>query len=179
MSNELKKIVKKIQFKTDKTIEEIANDIGYARAYFTNQVNVGTNKNLKGLLEKYLLDYEQNVMSEDISPEPPIAQVNEDPVEYNKALQLGNIKITVQDYIDELRIDKKKLQNTIDTNLTAMIQLLGALSRHDRAFHDTMLKSLARLEKRPENELIGEARSFEAAKQLEEQTGGKLTDGHT
>ncbi|HEX6427962.1 MAG TPA: hypothetical protein VF008_09765 [Niastella sp.] len=75
--------------------------------------------------------------------------------------------------IEDLMTDKTKLQNTIDSNLTAMMQLLSALSRHDRAFHETMLKSLARLEKRQENDLVAEARSFEAVKQLEEQTGGK------
>jgi len=80
--------------------------------------------------------------------------------------------------INDLQSDKINLQNTIDTNLTAMMQLLGALSRHDRAFHETMLKSLARIEKRQESELVGEARSFEAAKQLEEQTRGKLKDEH-
>lgn len=73
--------------------------------------------------------------------------------------------------IEELQIDKKKLQNTIDVNLTAMMQLLGALSRHDRAFHDTMLRSLARLEGKQEVDLIAEARSSEAAKQVEEMTG--------
>ena len=65
MSNELKKIVKAIQFKTDKTIAEIAKEIGYARAYFTNQVNIGTNKKLKELLlEKFPLDTEQKVITE-------------------------------------------------------------------------------------------------------------------
>ena len=73
--------------------------------------------------------------------------------------------------IEDLQTDKKKLQNTIDTNLTAMMQLLGALSRHDRAFHDTMLRSLARLEGKQEVDLIAEARSSEAVKQVEEMTG--------
>lgn len=64
MSNELKSIVKKIQFNTDKTIEEIAKEIGYARAYFTNQVNIGTNKKLKELLlEKFPIENEQIVLN--------------------------------------------------------------------------------------------------------------------
>lgn len=89
-------------------------------------------------------------------------------------------KISNKEYIDELRNDKKraadredKIMSQLASNLTAMMQLLGALSRHDRAFHETMLKSLARIEKRQENELVVEARSSEAARQLEEQTGGK------
>lgn len=91
-----------------------------------------------------------------------------------------DFKITNKEYIDELRDDKKraalredKIMAQLASNLTAMMQLLSALSRHDRAFHETMLKSLARLEKRQENDLVGEARSFEASKQLEEQTGGR------
>lgn len=91
-----------------------------------------------------------------------------------------DFSISKKEYIDELREDKKraairedKIMGQLAANLTAMMQLLGALSRHDRAFHETMLKSLERLEKRKENELVAEARSFEAVKQLEEQTGGK------
>lgn len=65
MSNELKKLVKSIQFRTDKTIEEIAKEIGYARAYFTNQVNIGTNKKLKELLmERFPSNNEHNVLNE-------------------------------------------------------------------------------------------------------------------
>lgn len=73
--------------------------------------------------------------------------------------------------INDLQTDKIKLQNTIDINLTALMQLLTALSGHDRAFHDTMLRSLARLEGKKEIDLIGEARSSEAAKQIERMTG--------
>lgn len=65
MSNELKQIVKNIQFKTDKTIEEIAKDLGYTRAYFTNQVNIGTNESLKNLLlDKYKEEIEHNIIRE-------------------------------------------------------------------------------------------------------------------
>jgi hypothetical protein len=78
--------------------------------------------------------------------------------------------------LDELKADKIKLQNTIDTNLTAMMQLLSALSRHDRAFHDTILRSLARLEGKKEVDLVAEARSFEAAKQIEEMTMSNRND---
>lgn len=110
MSNELKKIVKRIQFRTDKTIEEIAKDIGYARAYFTNQVNIGTNKTLKSLLEKYLLDYEQNVLPEFKTQDPSISHVSEDPAIYNTALPQGDFKVTLKDHIDFLKDTIKKAE---------------------------------------------------------------------
>lgn len=65
MSNELKDLVKKIQFDTDKTLQEIAEEIGYSRAYFTNQINKGSNDELKALLlEKFNLENEQKVLHE-------------------------------------------------------------------------------------------------------------------
>lgn len=191
MSNELKRIVKDIQFRTDKTIEEIAKDIGYARAYFTNQVNIGTNKKLKELLlKKFPNKNEQYV--------PPEQHTDLVTVDKNGTVMLIEIKtasgrtIKVNSQadisllnafleerdrvIDELQTDKRKLQNTIDTNLTALMQLLSALSRHDRAFHDTILRSLARLEGKKEVDLVAEARSFEAAKQIEEMTGSSNSE---
>jgi hypothetical protein len=110
LSNEIKKIVKKIQFKTDKTIEEIAKDIGYTRAYFTNQINIGTNKTLKSLLEKYLLNYEQIVLPEYKTQEPLINQFNEDPAVYNMVLPMGDLRLTVKDHIDFLKDTIKKAE---------------------------------------------------------------------
>jgi hypothetical protein len=89
----------------------------------------------------------------------------------------GPIKLTAQEYVDALKSDKKKLeddkkqlQKVIDLNLVAMQQLLSSLSRHDRAYHETILMSLARIEKRPsENDLIVEAGTREISKLLEEQ----------
>ena len=93
----------------------------------------------------------------------------------------GNIN--QQEYINELREDKKRaairedrIMGQLASNLTAMMQLLTALSGHDRAFHDTMLRSLARLEGKKEIDLIGEARSSEAAKQVERMTGSSNDD---
>jgi len=67
----------------------------------------------------------------------------------------------------ELREDKKVLQRVIETNLTALMQLLTALSLHDRAWHEIIVRALARLENKTEDQLIGEARTLEAAKTLQ------------
>lgn len=101
-----------------------------------------------------------------------------------RRLKSNDLNIPIQEYINELREDKRNLQedkrglqSTIDTNLTALMQLLAALSRHDRAFHETILRSLARLEGN-NIDLITEARSYEAAKQVEETIQGSNASVH-
>lgn len=60
--NDLKRLLKTIQFRTEKTIEEIAGEIGYARAYLTDQVNKGNNETIRKILtEKYGKYLEQSV----------------------------------------------------------------------------------------------------------------------
>jgi hypothetical protein len=80
---------------------------------------------------------------------------------------LNGATVSLQEYIDELRRDKALLNRQIETNLTALMQLLTALSHHDRAWHETILRSLERLEKKKPDQLIVEARMSEAAKTLE------------
>lgn len=74
----------------------------------------------------------------------------------------GQAQISIQEYIDELRSDKKELQEVIRTNLTAIATMLSSLSRHDQAYHETILRSLARLENRNEDDLTLEAGTIEA-----------------
>jgi len=89
----------------------------------------------------------------------------------------GPVKLTAQEYVDTLKADKKRLeednkqlQGVINVSLQAMQQLLSSLSRHDRAYHETILMSLARIEKRPsENDLIVIADTRESEKLLKEQ----------
>lgn len=73
--NDLQKIVREIQYRTNKTLDEIAVDIDYRRAYFNDQVNKGDNDSIKALLlkkyRKHLKDYfgdtesEDNILQED------------------------------------------------------------------------------------------------------------------
>lgn len=69
----------------------------------------------------------------------------------------GEASVTVQQYLDELRFDKKELQEIVRVNLTAIAKMLASLSKHDQAYHETMLRSLARLENRNESDLVLEA----------------------
>lgn len=62
MTNELKQIVKDIEYFTDKKMRVIAKNIGYTRAYFNDQVNKGKNDNLLSILkEKYGKEIKQGV----------------------------------------------------------------------------------------------------------------------
>lgn len=85
--------------------------------------------------------------------------------------------VTPKQYLKELQEDKQrainreeKILNQLVANSTAMMQLLNTLSRHDRVFHETILKSLGRLEG-GKFDLIAEARSYEAAEQVKDMTG--------
>jgi hypothetical protein len=186
LSNELKKIVKEIQFRTDKTIEEIANEIGYARAYFTNQVSIGTNKNLKRLLqEKYKLDNEQSVRNR----EPGYMQVNEEPVEYNTLLTTGNLKVTLGDYVSLLKemaikaeerereylsIIKNKLIS-IDASSKEMAEDISALTIEVQAEHRAMMDTLDKAAGYKIGTTRGAAHTVELASQQERAGKGKQT----
>jgi hypothetical protein len=59
--NELQKIVSEIQYRTQKTIPQIAVDINYSREHLTREINKGDSVAIKDLLvkkyKKYLVDY--------------------------------------------------------------------------------------------------------------------------
>lgn len=74
MSNEIKQLVKKIKFLTDKTVEEIGKSIGYSREYFTQEVNKGVNEEIKRLLTDYLAQVDDGTFGEKKATEPEILQ---------------------------------------------------------------------------------------------------------
>lgn len=193
MSNELKKIVKEIQFKTDKTIEEIANDIGYARAYFTNQVNIGTNKNLKRLLqEKYKLDNEQNVTYAHQGGETGSMQVNEEQIEYNRVLPIGDLKITLKDYFNLLMEMAKKAQErekeyleiikskliSIDASSKEIADDISALTTEIQAEHRAMMDSIDVAAGQPIGTTFAKSDSVEIASHQERAKRGKKAEAH-
>jgi hypothetical protein len=190
LSNELRKIVKEIQFKTDKTIGEIANDIGYARAYFTNQVSIGTNKNLLHLLrEKYGLDNEQIVRNE----EAPLSRVNEDPAEYNTVLPMGDHKVTLADYIELLKEKAREAKERerelmsllkgdiarLKTNSKTILDDLSQVVRMVRSDDMSMMDSLDRIEGREPGRTRQEAGIVERAYEAEDEDNGTNDNEHT
>lgn len=87
-SNELKELVKKIQFVTDKTLAEIAQDIDNAPAYFTDQVNKGDNPKIrKKLIEKYGELIEQNIRKSGKTFEKTLADLAASDKEISEALK--------------------------------------------------------------------------------------------
>ena len=52
MSNQIQKLVDRIQFELKLTHEQIAADIGYSRPYFTNALKKGTSKKLINALRE-------------------------------------------------------------------------------------------------------------------------------
>lgn len=81
--------------------------------------------------------------------------------------------MTNKEIVDNLKADKQRLSTIIDANLTAMMVMLNALHRHDVAYHQEMLRSLARLEKlKKQDELIVRANNSEGATQIEEMKAG-------
>ena len=59
--NELQKIVNEVQYRTGKTIKQVAESIEYKGPYFNDQINKGDNDGIKELLikkyRKVLVDY--------------------------------------------------------------------------------------------------------------------------
>jgi hypothetical protein len=123
-------------------------------------------KGKKSITDKFFTSFTDEYPEKQVGKE----QSNNAPY-MNQVLPIGDFKITVKDYIEELRVDKKKLQNTIDSNLTAMMQILTVLQRHDQAFHETILKSLGRIEG-DNTDLVLEARRYEAELQVQDSLQG-------
>lgn len=180
----LERFIKAIEFLKTKakeaTNEGVAKLLRYKATNYISDV-IGGSKEINPLLLERMVEFSINpewietgkgkMLLEYTLPETSESLINEAPVDYSKALPLGDLKITLKDYIEELQIDKKKLQNTIDANLTAMMQILTVLQRHDQAFHETILKSLSRLE--GDNiDLVLEARRFEAELQIQDSLQG-------
>jgi plasmid maintenance system antidote protein VapI len=169
-NHHLKKILDEIEEKEDLTLKDIAGKVKVDRSNLSTLVNskqkMPVTPRMIGKFQKQFPKYFTVGNNE---------TTNQHLQQSNDLNAWAMLDIHPIDYINELREDKKRLQNTIDTNLTALMQLLSALSRHDRAFHDTILKSLARLEGKKEVDLVAEARSSEAAKQIEEMTRSNNT----
>lgn len=86
--------------------------------------------------------------------------------------------ITPKNYIRELQEDKRRLISNEDkilgqlvANSTAMMQILTVLQRHDQAFHETILKSLSRIEG-GNIDLVLVAHSYEAELQIQDSLKG-------
>lgn len=86
------------------------------------------------------------------------------PESLDQQLPLGDLNITLKDYLNEVRQQKEFLQQLLidkvgkmDANLSTALGGVIQLSLHVESAREVMLKSLARLEKKPEASLTDEA----------------------
>lgn len=144
MSKELKEIVKKLQFEKDWTIEQVAESVGYSRVHLQREIKKSTKSELEAILISKHKDVLQNVTE--------------------KALPANGYTITLEDYIREIKAHNKFLQDLliskvdkIDTNLSTTLGGVLQLSLHVESAREVALRSLARLEKKPQDALKNEA----------------------
>lgn len=96
MSNTLSDLIDEIQFKSKKTLEEIADIIGYSRPHLNKQKLKGDNKKLEGILREKFKNILQNVPHGTPTP---------------------GYTISDQEYISKLERDKAFLEKIIDSSL--------------------------------------------------------------
>lgn len=115
----------------------------------------------------------------------------------NKTLEEKDIKLQVEKvendttiitpkrYIKMLEDDKLRaiqrednIMKQLVANSAAMMHMLTSLYRHDQVFHETILRSLGRLEG-DNKDLVLEARSFEAQQQVQDSLMGSKKQDDT
>lgn len=153
MSNEAQELLKEIQYKTGKTLEEIASDIGYSRPYLNNvKLNGGGGKVVGILREKYKKIL-QNVPREKEGSDNKEADTSLMPV----LVQLMKTQNMILERQEKEVVDRVK---NIEANLEQLNPVLAgvsSLSLQIDSARQTVLKSLSRLEKKPEDYLLKEA----------------------
>jgi len=165
----IRALVKAVQFKLGLTVEQVAEGIGYSRVHLSNEMKKKSSPAVEQALYKKYGEILQNV-----SHGTPAAQSNAKPNGENKPAT--GMLIDAGEYIDELKRDKRMLeslvkdnQDVIRFNLSSLQALLRTIFRHDLSYHQTMLRSLARIEKKNDADtLIVEADKAEAALLVEE-----------
>jgi AraC-like DNA-binding protein len=76
-SNPIRQLIKDIQYKTDLSLDQIADRVGVSRAYFRNEVSKGTSQSILNKLQSNFNDIiEQNVPRGTLLQEPVIQYGN-------------------------------------------------------------------------------------------------------
>lgn len=102
----------------------------------------------------------------------------------DQQLSLGDLNITLKDYLNEVRQQKEFLQQLlidkigkIDSNLSTALGGVIQLSLHVESAREVALKSLARLEKKPQEALTDEADKIVIQLMKEHKKQGSFSDG--
>lgn len=102
----------------------------------------------------------------------------------DQQLPLGDLNITLKDYLNEVRQQKEFLQQLLmdkigklDANLSTALGGVIQLSLHVESAREVVLKSLARLEKKPQSSLTDEADKIVIQLMKEHKKQGSFSDG--
>lgn len=134
MSNPIRKLVKDIQYKTDFTLDQIAEKLGYSPAYFRNEVSKGKSKSvLESIQTKFNDIIEQNV-SREIELKDPQTQykANGGPIpdyrdEVIKLLKEQNetLKMRVNSDLVKLKENQALIEAWVHTNAKFLARLVA------------------------------------------------------
>lgn len=139
--------------KRDLDQPQMATIVGVSYRTYQEIERTGIIKKSKDIeaIKKILSEKEQIITSEN-------TQKLED------VLPVGDLRVTLQDYLNEVRQQKEFLQQLLmdkigklDANLSTALGGVIQLSLHVESAREVVLKSLARLEKKPQSSLTDEA----------------------
>lgn len=152
-----KKLVENVGSLSRKSQEELATSMGYGKTYIS-EVLSPTGK----LSEKFVTAFKNFYKDYLENPNQALGKIGS--VEQNNNLPVGSLTITLEDYVKEIKDHNKFLQtllleniSKIDANLSLVGGIVSKISYHVESAREVALKSLARIEKKPEGQLFQEA----------------------
>lgn len=117
--NELRQIVDDIQHWTHFTLGQVAEQVGYSRDYFTDQVNKGVNKRLLKILKEYHKDLKSNKIKHFRTEPDCVATKQEDDI----MVSLKTI-LETQDFLKALAIENQNRTAEVISGLAEFRNLL-------------------------------------------------------
>jgi hypothetical protein len=99
VKEELQRLVESIKEKTGKTQEDIAIEMGYKKNYISEMLSP-KGKVTDKFMAAIKLRFSEVLKLKNQEDNESLSIVNEDPAEYNTALPLGDLKVTLKDYIE-------------------------------------------------------------------------------
>lgn len=146
-NHDLRNIINEIETTQGLNISQIAKKADVNRSNLSKIINMDEEKDIgKRLLSKLKTGFPGF-----------FKETNKNNTTENYILPMGEVKITLADYIRMIEDYNKYLQESVLSNLKLAVGYMGKLDTQFEASRDVALKSLARLEKKPEGLLTGEA----------------------
>jgi seryl-tRNA synthetase len=170
MTNELKKLIKDIQYRTDKTLADIAKEIGYSTAYFTDQVNKGKNDEIKErLLLKYPNKSEGNVPRE--IPESLFVEEKAEAYDKSFAEVIPDYSKRYIALLEEIAIERKQGAKGLESRLNEMIKTQKEILQKLELMFSTLSESSIRPSGISEIQVVREYKGKKGAKGKKSRTG--------